>query len=103
MVVPRYDRRALEKAGGGRDSRPESTIGRRGCRARVLVREERVRSAKGKSAWDVFSHTVGKLVQKGYAVEAGVWGWEKVAMVSHVETDGHEDEAPLWTEGRQQG
>lgn len=27
----------------------------------------------------------------------------EVAMVSHVEADGHEDEAPLWTEGRQQG
>lgn len=103
MLVRRYDRSALEKAGGGRDSRSESTVGRRGCWARVLVGEKRVRSAKGKSTWDVFSRTVGKGVQKGYAVEARVWGWEEVAMFSHVGTDGHEDEAPLWTEGRQQG
>lgn len=103
MAVPRCDRRSLGKVAGdgfevGVDCRPRRTLGE------GSASEKRVRgSAKGKTTWDVVSRAVGKGVQAGCAVETKGSGLEEVAMGSHVEAGGHEDEAPLWAEGRQQG
>ena len=75
----------------GVDCRPRRTLGE------GSAGEKRVRgSAKGKTTWGVVSRAVGKGIQKGCAVETKGSGLEEVAMVSHVEAGGHEDEAPLW-------
>ena len=59
--------------------------------ARAPVGEKRVRNAKGKSRWDLFSHTVGKGVRKEYAVETRGSGLGGGRDGLTWKLDGHED------------
>lgn len=96
MVAPRYDRRSLGKVGGGRIRDRGRLLAAgdagRGLRwARAPVGEKRVRNAKGKSTWDLFSHTVGKGVRKEYAVETRGSGLGGGRDGLTWKLDGHED------------